>query len=131
MREIKFRGLTKYDELKFGCLVRTTNGKAYILQINSTTIEEYNQNWLINTPAFEVLPDSISEFTGLKDKNGIEIYENDILKENRYNIAPVEYHNGIAAFSWSKGIDWGMIEPSGIEVIGNIYQNAELLPVVA
>lgn len=73
----------------------------------------------------------LMQYTGLKDKNGVEIYEGDIVRENgefgeddRY---VVEYEfNGF----WLKGrgdneFDFG--NPDNMEVIGNIWENPELL----
>jgi uncharacterized phage protein (TIGR01671 family) len=97
---------------------------------------------LNNTPKRENLV--LMQWTGLKDKNGKEIYEGDLLIDNdleavRYKIV---WYDDQAGFEIEALIDkegnWDIVEPldefiSGelslpiFEIIGNIYENPELL----
>ena len=66
--------------------------------------------------------------TGLKDKNGKLIYENDLLKD--YNgIWQVKWHNEEGAFYiWNKKRDFYLSPFIGeYEIVGNIHENPELL----
>lgn len=79
-------------------------------------------------------PKSIGEYTGLHDKNGREIYEGDVLdiglrnQDGKPVIAPVSYETYAAGYVLDNGGNgiWQRLTED-CEVIGNIFENPELL----
>ena len=68
----------------------------------------------------------LMQHTGLNDKDGQEIYEGDITKDIEGGIGVVEFK--ATSFRAVDGLGWdNLAYPDECEVIGNIYQNPELL----
>nr|DAU12512.1 MAG TPA: YopX protein [Caudoviricetes sp.] len=122
MREILFRGKrVDNGEWVFGDLEH--NGKNVPKWVNGN----------------EIVPETVGQFTGLTDKNGKKIFEGDIVKgdlglgygDNENHIAYIEYQEDGMSFCLVEILeeDFGKCAEisDDLEVIGNIYDNPELL----
>jgi hypothetical protein len=71
----------------------------------------------------------LMQFTGLHDRNGKEIYEGNIMQHaNPFDIPfVVNWSNEDCAFVFNDGSTGYLINDTSFEVIGNIYENPELL----
>ena len=120
MREIKFRAFYKPNRKMYEVLTLDI--------IDQKALIENNDNPEVPLRGYSKMSDmELIQYTGLKDKHQKEIYEGDIVEYFNNELAVVVYEHG--SF-WIKGIHCmdSYHELRGyIEVIGNIYENSELL----
>ncbi|MFS8631297.1 MAG: YopX family protein [Bacillales bacterium] len=76
----------------------------------------------------------LMQFTGIKDRNGREIYEGDLLQHPNGTIAEIQYSDYLAAFvavyAQNGDIEMDFLDKEIVntcEIVGNIYENPELL----
>lgn len=120
MREIKFRGFnTKNNQWLYGSHI-LNRGKHFVAPdefADGKTWEDY-----------EVVPESVGQFTGLHDKNGNEVYEGDVVRYRPNNKTyQVVFKDGIF---FGEGIDGdgaaSHFFPS-CEIVGNIHDHPSLI----
>ena len=125
IREVIFRGK------------RTDNGEwvkgyLYITHIGAHEIGSYDAEINIERLTFDVIPETVGQYTGLTDKNGVRIFEGDIVSLVKHDslIYKVVYVPCRYELVNSKGVNCFVLDiykSENIEVIGNIHDNPELL----
>jgi hypothetical protein len=113
MREIFFRGKREKDgNWAVGFL---TSGHEYLAHIRP----------LHRMVEYKVIPETVGQYTGVKDKNGVKIFEGDIVEDNGGYRSVVEYVNGgFHSQDDAYSIDY---YARLLCVIGAIHDNPELL----
>jgi uncharacterized phage protein (TIGR01671 family) len=126
MRTIKFRAWDGKNKYILDCSYGNW------ISFDGVLYEEANLKY--NTPNTEIEKSkdlTLMQFTGLQDKNGKEIYEGDILKGNsKTRKSVVTFAEGIFWANYGNGqLELSiLLDPEKeVQVIGNIYQNPELL----
>ena len=130
MREILFRGKRADNgQWVYGFYAQELQGRHYILADEG---DFYDGPMLTMV---EVIPETVGQYTGLKDRNGVKIFEGDVV---RY-LNSIESGNGVVIFDACAFLfNWIDIDETDsllryfqcskeLEVIGNVHDNPEAM----
>ena len=123
MREIEFRGKTKDGKFVYGDLLNYKNGIKTIINKTDESV---------------IIPETIGQYTGLKDKNGNKIFEGDVLStdcdDKSFDYLSINFH--VVFFEGSYCLEYNgntqgrsplsKKRALGLVIIGNIYENPEM-----
>jgi len=118
-REIEFRGYCDYKkQWEYGGFAKINDDVFIVAKCDF----------------FKVTPESVGQYTGLKDKHGNKIFEGDILRTRNTSIFIVEWRSEFAGFYCTNYLAKNTVFQIGTdichessEVIGNVFDNPELL----
>lgn len=133
-REIEFRGRTAKGEWVYGYYLNRTNDKEDIHCI----MEKFPA-----TVGKRIIPETVGQYVGIKDKNGKKVYVGDIVYcsynncEVVFGLYGVDDYKTVGFFmkvnealftdEEDNFVYWGFEDGDEIEVLGNVFDNPELL----
>ena len=137
MREVLFRGKrADYGEWIEGYYAKQSNHACFAHELKyqhfifKDVCLDFNLGGL---QEFEIIPETVGQYTGLTDKNGKRIFEGDIVEcvsgGEQAVISWLKYSAcfGLSFDGWCCGFDDYDFSPNDFKVIGNIHDNPEII----
>lgn len=131
MRDILFRGKTRYGAWVYGSLIHVGEF-CCILEEDDGTDYEYpyldKDLGVIDGQVTPVIPETVGQYTGKHDRNGKKIFEGDIVRA-MMDYGPAGLIGSVVniKFTENDGWQWGYFELDTIEVIGTVFDDPILL----
>lgn len=146
IREILFKAKRKDNgEWVYGSLIIAEGSVVYIIRSKSKAFIPKGESIICSAECYEINPETLCQYTGLTDKNGRKIWENDIAECNKRKeecglykvIWRKEYADfGVVPISntcierYPIGFSYGKtLHGRDYKKVGNIFDNPELLEV--
>lgn len=136
MREINFRGKRLDNgEWVIGNLFISQMSGCFIL-LSKIDIKKHRDGGRTmgdKLEQYDVIPETVGQYTGLKDKNGVEIFEGDILLFKDDMHGHIIYNSALCAFlvvnEYKRGDSYklGGFSSLWIEIVGIVHDNSDLL----
>ena len=127
MTPLIYRGLTEINTFVYGIPVRSTTLDPVLRTIDQI----YHERKTYDSNNIPINPNTLGQFTGLKDSKGIEIFTHDIVKtqfSRSYGVIKYDTKDCAYKVMFEKEQYTNfMSQFSTLEVVGNIHQNPELV----
>ena len=126
------------DEWVEGYLIQ--GNRTYIVTIEAINCMVVSTSYMASIELVEVIPETVGQCTGLEDMNGKLMFEGDVVRTKYYgkiiknrNVADYDIFKVVYAYAMfraeKKNRAFNLVSGERYEVIGNIYDNPELLEV--
>ena len=141
MRDIEFRGISKQsNKFVYGFFYKGDMGQDLYTGIESADSYIMPYNKCVGEEV-EIKPETLEQYTGLKDYNGVKIFEGDIVEHipkfevkyivkyltSGFYLCPDNENYGESFCSLFAGYDEKLKRCNKIKIIGNIHENYELM----
>lgn len=131
MRKIEFRGFDYENGVwRYGSLIQYPNGECVIVRFDTDGKEL----------SYDVDPETVGQYTGMRDRHGVGVYEGDVVVYHRYpkDYLTIVFERGTFGVGIRKGsikassplVNYAEVKKNGfilLDVIGNIHDNKDLL----